>query len=147
MNRIRAIAIAIIRRGGSLLVFEGQHDGGARPFYRPLGGGIEFGERGGDAIVRELREEIGADLHHVRYLGTLENIFTHDGRPGHEIVLVYEAALTDPALYAREEMTATEDDGSKHRVLWLNLEDCRAGRARLVPDHLLDFLEAHGDAA
>ena len=35
-------------------------------FYRPLGGVIEFGERGAETVARELKEEIGADvLHHI----------------------------------------------------------------------------------
>lgn len=43
--------------------------------YRPPGGTIEFGERGAATVVRELREELGADVVEPRYLGTLENIF------------------------------------------------------------------------
>ena len=48
-------------------------------YCRPLGGGIEFGERGADAIVREIREELGAEIEDVRRLGTLENLFTGGG--------------------------------------------------------------------
>jgi len=59
-------------------------------YYRPLGG-IEFGETSRDAIIREIREELSAEIEDVRWLGTLENIFTLDGEPGHEIVMVCHA--------------------------------------------------------
>ena len=44
-------------------------------FARPLGGGIDFGETSQDAIVREIREELGAELTDARLLGIVENIF------------------------------------------------------------------------
>ena len=55
-------------------------------YYRPLGGGIEFGEYGIDAIQREFQEELGVDLNNLKYLFTMENIFTLNGNRGHEIV-------------------------------------------------------------
>jgi 8-oxo-dGTP pyrophosphatase MutT (NUDIX family) len=147
MPYIRVIALAIIRRGESLLVFEWTDHATRRRFYRPLGGGVEFGERGHEALVREIREELGADLNHVRYLGALENLFSVDGRSGHQIVLLYEAQFIDPGLYEMEETEAMEDDGSRHRVMWLSLEACRAGRSQLVPEGLLPFLDAQDAVA
>jgi 8-oxo-dGTP pyrophosphatase MutT (NUDIX family) len=147
MNGIRVVALAIILSGDRLLVFEGTDRATRRKFYRPLGGGVEFGERGVEALVREIREELGADLGIVRYLGTLENLFRVDGRQGHEIVLLYETTFADAGLYEQEEMEAMEDDGSRHRVTWLALDDCRTGRAWLVPEGLLAFLEAQDAVA
>ena len=46
--------------------------------------GIEHGEYAIDAIRREMREEIGAELDNIVLLGTLENIFTFAGTAGHE---------------------------------------------------------------
>ena len=101
-HKIRPLAIGIFRRDDRILVCEGYDPVKQQAFYRPLGGGIEFGERGAEAVVRELCEEIGAEMTNPHYLGTLENLFTYNGKPGHEIVLVFAVQLTDPGLYERE---------------------------------------------
>ena len=71
-------------------------------FYRPLGGGIKFGEHSQEALRREFREELDVELASARYLATTENIFTCNGERGHEIVLLYEATLANQSLYERE---------------------------------------------
>ena len=63
--------------------------------YRPLGGGVEFGERARDAVIREIAWELDAELANTRYLATLENIFTFDGQLGHEIILLFVVAFAD----------------------------------------------------
>ena len=52
-----------------------------------------------EAIVREVREELSADVTDLRLLGVLENIFTFDGADGHEIVFVYDARFVDASFY------------------------------------------------
>jgi len=135
--QIRAVAIAVIWRGGEILVYEGYNPTTQETFYRPLGGGIDFGEPAVDALGREFREEIGAGLEGIRYLDTLESIYIFDGYPGHELVRVYEARLADPLLYEREAWSF-EEDGSTCNVLWKRLEDFRIDR--LYPDGLLELL-------
>ncbi|WP_072482389.1 NUDIX domain-containing protein [Amycolatopsis australiensis] len=60
MPAIRPIVLGVIRRGDALLVFEGRDDVKGETCYRPLGGGIEHGERSEDALRREFREELRA---------------------------------------------------------------------------------------
>jgi len=141
-GRIRTLALALIHRGGDILVFEGFDTVKPETFYRPLGGAIEFGERAEDALRRELREEIGAELQAVRYLFTTENLFTHQGQPGHEIVLVFEATLADPGLYERASMTGHEDGGVPFTALWKPISDFAPGGPPLYPDGLLERIEA-----
>jgi ADP-ribose pyrophosphatase YjhB (NUDIX family) len=144
-GRIRALALCVVRKEGRLLVFEGYDPAKQQTFYRLLGGGIEFGERGHQAAAREMREELDAELIDLRYLGTIENIFTYDGQPGHEIALIFEGTFADATLYARGEMTAHEDDGVTLRVLWKPLRDFGDGRAPLYPEGLLDLLTADAE--
>ena len=62
----------------------------------PLAVRIEFGERGHETVIREVQEELDAEVTNVRYLGLLENIFAYQGAAGHEIVLIYDGRFTDP---------------------------------------------------
>ncbi len=145
-NRIRPIALAILRHDDHLLVFEGYDPVKRETFYRLVGGGIEFGEYGHQTIVREVREELGAEIKDVRYAGALENIFTFAGETGHEIVLLYDAEFTDRRYYEARELEAHEDDGSAIRVLWQPISLFVDGRAPLYPDGILDLLRDHDSA-
>ena len=140
--RIRPIVICTVRRDDVLLVFEARDESKNETFYRPLGGGIEFGEYGETAVRREMREELGVELRDVRYVATLENIYTAESRPGHEIVLVFEANLADEHLYAVHEMVGHEENGCPFKVLWAPLGPFRTGAARLYPDGLLELLDS-----
>jgi len=142
-GKIRPLAIGIIMHEGRLFVFEGHDPVKNEIFYRPPGGGIEFGERGHEALEREFYEEFGAAIAGVRYLGALENIFTCNGKPGHEIVLCYETKFADPAFYRQETVAGHEDDSQPFHAMWKTLTDFREGRAILYPDGLLDLLAKH----
>ena len=137
---IRPIAICVIRRDERLLVYEGHDPATLETFYRPLGGGIEFGEPGRDAVARELREEIGAEIRNIRYLATLENIFQFAGATKHELVVVFEADLVDAVLYAAEELVGREDDGTPFPVMWKRIADFANGGLVLHPGGLLSLL-------
>ncbi len=140
-NVIRPIAICVFRHDGRILAAEGYDPLKGQTFYRPLGGAIEFGEYSVDAIKRELSEELGATVVDLRYLGTLENVFTHDGRTGHEIVMIYDGAFADRSLYKRPFIEGVEDDGLSFRAVWVNLADCASPAAPPVyPTGLLELL-------
>jgi ADP-ribose pyrophosphatase YjhB (NUDIX family) len=138
-GHIRPLALAIIQREGDLLVCKYYDDAKGETFYRPLGGSIEFGEYGQEAIRREINEELGVDLADVRYLATLEDIFTYRGQRGHEIVLLYEARLNAPALYRRETLTVHED-GERLTAHWMPLHKFQTSGIPLYPDGLLELL-------
>jgi 8-oxo-dGTP pyrophosphatase MutT (NUDIX family) len=142
-EKVRPLALGIFRRNDRILVFESRKELTGEIFYRPLGGAIEFGEYGHQALVREMREELGAEIENLRYLGLRENLFrVPDGRRGHEIVLLFEADLTDETLYGQDEMVAHEDDGSTFKVVWKPLDFFRRGEAPLYPSGLLEMLDA-----
>ncbi|MFO7662499.1 MAG: NUDIX domain-containing protein [Chloroflexota bacterium] len=139
---VRPIAICVFRHNGRILVAEGYNAIKHQRFYRPLGGTIEFGEPSADTIVRELREELSATVGNLRYLGTLENIFSTGEDMGHEIVLVYDGEFLNPALYELEAVEGVEEDGTLFRVVWLRLTDCLApATPSLYPAGLFELLE------
>ena len=138
-QRIRALALAVFRRGDAILVGEGYDPLKNQTFYRPLGGGIEFGEHSLVALRREMREEIGAEIKNVRLLGTVENLFVFNGVPGHEIVQMYEAEFVDESLYAQVEFTVNEGP-LIGKAVWKSLGEFQNGEAPLYPEGLLGLL-------
>ena len=143
MNQIRPLAICVFKNNNRILVFEGYDPVKKETFYRPLGGGIEFGESSLETICRELMEEINADVKvdSLKYLGTLENIFTFNGKPGHEIVLVYDGELSQPRLYDQAVIVGKEANGEDICVAWKNLDEFGEGKSILYPDGLLEMLK------
>lgn len=135
---IRPLVLGVVCRGDELLVLEGHDSVTGETFYRPLGGGIEFGEFSEQALHREFREELAVDLTAVELRGMLENVFEHEGVPGHEIVVVYAAQIADRSFLARADPGPILDEGTP--VRWLPLADVVAGRAVLYPDGLLDLV-------
>jgi|WetSurMetagenome_2_1015567.scaffolds.fasta_scaffold137797_3 8-oxo-dGTP pyrophosphatase MutT (NUDIX family) len=143
-GRIRPIAICIVRRDGDLFVFEGHDSVKGETFFRPLGGGIEFGERSEQAVRRELHEELSAELVRLRQVGVLENLFTHEGESWHEIVFVFEGDFANPDLYRPEFATTILDNGQRWRVLWKPLSEFDDQTAILYPEGLLELINRIG---
>ena len=142
-NAIRPIAICVFHHDGRILAARFRDPQRGRVFYRPLGGGIEFGEYSADTIARELSEELGAAVVDLCYLGTVENVFTFDGQTGHEIVMVYDGAFADRSLYDQEVIEGAEDSGLSFRAVWVSLADCLDPAAPPVyPTGLLRLLRA-----
>lgn len=121
-SSIRILVICVFRDGTRILVGQGLDDVKNEVFMRPLGGAVEFGELAADALRREIREEIGAEITDPTRLGVLENVFTYQGQPGHEVVFVYDARFADPGLYAKSSIPLNEPvwDGSAR---WIDLSD------------------------
>ncbi|MBN2086268.1 MAG: NUDIX hydrolase [Anaerolineales bacterium] len=143
---IRPIAICIVRRSGDIFVFEARDIVKGETFYRPLGGGIEFGERADQAVRREMMEELGVALINLRQIGMLENIFTYQGRPGHEIVFIFEADFAERAMYGQKSAIGIRDNNEQFPAMWKPLSEFAEGRAILYPNGLLELVAQRPDA-
>lgn len=141
--RIRPLALCVFRREDKIFVSRGYDSRKDQTFYRPIGGRIEFGERGSETVIREVREEIGAEVTDLRYLGTLENIFTFEDQPGHEIARIYDGRFTDRALNQDDLAIEGSDDGEAlYEAGWKPLDFFRGdGAPPLYPAGLLALLE------
>lgn len=140
-ERVRAIVICIFRDRGRILVIDIHDPSTGENFYRPAGGGIEFGEPSETALRREIREELGAEIESPVLLGVLENIFYYNGRPGHEIVFVYDAQFVDKELYQKDRFTVTEDNGDTFDAVWVELSASRSQTPPVYPDGLAELLQ------
>lgn len=105
---IRPIVICLFHNGNRILVSEGFDAIKQDYYYRPLGGGIEYGESSREAIVREIQEELGVEIENLKLLDVLENIFIYEGQKGHEIVFVFDAEFTEKSLYELDEIDGFE---------------------------------------
>jgi 8-oxo-dGTP pyrophosphatase MutT (NUDIX family) len=141
-GKIRVIVLAAILRPGdhALLVFRGFDPSKTQHFYRPLGGGVEFGESSEQALQREMMEELGVAVRTLRKLGTLENLFVYDGCVGHELVIVWLAEFLDPALYREAVLPYIEGD-EQNVAEWMQPATLRAQGIPLYPDGLAELLQ------
>ena len=120
---IETIARGVCVRDGKLLLCRAK---GGSSTYLP-GGHIEFGETGRQALVREVKEELGVESSTGKFLGVVENTFLQHGKPHAEINLVYELELGTgngelPSLNSQED--------------WIEFEWCDLNRleeANLLP--------------
>ena len=139
--------LCVFRNGEEILVCKRNDPTKGKCFYRPIGGEVDYGELGHEAVVREVREELGADVTDVRFLGMLENVLTY---AGHEILLMYDARFEDESFYERTSVEAYEEADDRHfEATWKSLDYFRsAGCLPLYPNGLLELLSKDsGDEA
>lgn len=136
---IRNIVICIIESGNKIFVGEGSDKVKGETFYRPLGGGIEFGELAWEAAVREFREEMDTEIEIISCGATLENIFEFEGVKGHEIVIVLHAKFKDAAIYTLDDIKCNEE-GAWFLGKWIDKNEFYSGRKILYPSGLAEYL-------
>jgi ADP-ribose pyrophosphatase YjhB (NUDIX family) len=142
---IRTQALALIRRDDKILVERCLDRVKDEWFCRLLGGTVEFGELAAETVRRELLEELGAEADVGALVATIENIFTFEGAPGHEICLVYDTSLRDERLYELDEWQAEEttpDGPLTHEVAWKPVDSFGSEGETLYPDELVELLNA-----
>ncbi len=142
-TKLRPLVICVFKNGNKILVNKGQDKVNKKIFYRPLGGGIEFGEHSEAALKREMKEELSAEITELKNLGVLENIFEYEGKPGHEIIIVYDAKFIDQNLYQQKNIKWVEDDGEPGEAVWIDPADVDQEKIPLYPDGLRQLLQNH----
>lgn len=138
-GEIRVLALGLIRDGDRIFISEGYDPGKQQTFYRVLGGGVDFGETSRDALQREFQEEIQAELTNIVYLDCIENLFTFNDQPGHEILFIYQCDFVDSKFYQLQQIDFAEGERKK-RALWVEIERFKSGELRLVPEQFFDYL-------
>ena len=135
-KEIRPVVLGIVVRNGKALVSVGYDKVKGIHFYRPVGGGIEFMEKSVHALKREFMEEIGADVTIGDFLGIEENIFTFDGKKGHEVIFYYNVTLDEKDY---KEIYYEEGD-TKCPICWVDIDELKSDKAIVYPPSVIKYL-------
>lgn len=136
-NSIRPIVLGLAKKDNKILVGQGYDKVKNQTFYRALGGGIEFTETSKDAILREFKEEINANIIVHDLLDVSENVFTYKGNYGHEIVFTYSIDI--PEKFYKEKYLI-KDGSSEYTAIWVDINDFKSGSKILYPEGFLKHL-------
>ena len=137
-KEIRPIALGLAVKNNKLLVSEGFDKVKNETFYRCLGGGIEFLEKSSDALKREFKEEIGANIIIKDFLGVSENIFTYKGKNAHELILFYSIDISDDNY--QEEYNVIDDHGETI-AKWIDIQEFKNKSKILYPEDVFKYLD------
>lgn len=141
VRRVRTLVIALISdKDNRLLLHEAFDSKKDETFYRPMGGGVEFGEASSVALVRKIKEEINKDIIVGDLVGTVENIYTFEGKPGHEIVLVYKAKLVNPDDYNEVGYEIIEKNRPIGKAVWKSYSEIKEEGSSLYPEGIIGLL-------
>ncbi len=139
-QRIRPIALGLIKHQGHVFVSQGNDTIKGQVFYRFPGGGIDFGELSVDALKREFQEEIQAELTNIQYLTCLENIFICHGKPGHELIQLFSCDFVDPGFYDLDKIYTLLEGKDKHDAIWIAIDQISSGVLNLVPENCHPYI-------
>ena len=136
------VAGILIRDNNILLQKPLDEDGYALP-----GGHVSFGEISEKALIREFREEIGAEIKVKQLLLIGENFFPWDDKLCQQICLYYLVSLCDLPQIPLEGSFMAYDEILNERIdlefFWLPLS--RLNRIKLYPLNIVEHLVALPD--
>lgn len=122
---IRVKALGLLWREAHLLCAEVPDDQGQTKGLRPLGGTVAFGESWRTALVREFREELGVTVAISGPQMVLENLYTHEGAPGHEVLFIADVTCAAPLGAGLAPIAFQEHDGTPCQARWVRPDDTR----------------------
>lgn len=111
----------------AMIISEGKilamHDDRSPYYYLP-GGRVSLGETAEDAVVREVKEELGITARIVRPLWLNQAFFTEDvtKQRFHELCIYFLMDLEDTDLLNRGELFTTKEGRRTHCFEWLAFE-------------------------
>ncbi len=75
-----------------------------KDYYFFPGGHIEFGEKAGVALYREMEEELGISLKSSTFMGVLEHFFDENGKDRHEVNITFFITFEEKEVESKEEL-------------------------------------------
>ncbi len=130
----------LIEHDGRFLFEESQDRVKAETFYMPFGGGVEFSESSRDAAIREVKEELNIVVAQHELLGVVENRFSFEGKPGHDVVFVYHTKL--PEDFDPLSITPEIFKGKALRPVWLTEQEIVQSSSPFYPEGIIEMVTA-----
>lgn len=111
---------AMILQEGKILAMKDQ----VSPYYYLPGGRVQLHEAADDAVLREVREELGVDARIVRPLWLNQGFFQEDvtGERFHEVCLYYLMDISETDILSRGETFTCREGSRTHTYTWLPFE-------------------------
>ena len=108
---------AIIIHNGKILAMRDERS----PYYYLPGGRVTIGETAVDAVVREIREELGITPEIARPLWLNQAFFTEDvdNLQYHELCIYFLMDITNTDLLSRGENFVSKEGNRTHTFKWL----------------------------
>lgn len=136
-HRPKLKSMAIIRHTDRILATPGVDTQTGQKFYRLLGGHVEMGETTAQALIRELREELGISAAlSPAPVAWIENIFTYNGEVGHEVIALYHATLASDDLHETYPILDVPDLHAE----WVNIPAILSGATVIYPTEFRAYL-------
>ena len=115
-------ASGVLIHNGKILIQRGEHD---TVFALP-GGHVKFGETSAEAIVREYKEETGADIEAGRLIWVDEEFWKWDDRDAHTICFYHLLAIKDAnGMPPDGKFTSLKTNDSKLLLEWVPLVEVK----------------------
>lgn len=97
-NKIETTARTVIISENKILLCQRK----GKDYYFFPGGHIDFGENMKQALMREIKEELGLSIKNYSFIGVIENIYREDFQKHHEIILAFEAKIDNLKVQSKE---------------------------------------------
>jgi len=133
-GQIRAKAMCLIFHNGKVLAARGFDDVANETFYRIIGGTVEFGETGEQAVRREIMEELDSEIVNLTKVDVIENIFTYRGQAGHQITFLFKGDLSRKDIY-KHKIIKVQESTYEFEAEWVSCDDILQGKTKLYPEY------------
>lgn len=108
---------AVIIRGGKLLL---QRDRGE---YALIGGQVQVGETGAEAVIREFQEELGVSIRCGSMLWSEECFWEWNGQMTHTLSFYYPADFCEGSDVPDDGLFRPQKDNPRIEIGWIPIED------------------------
>ncbi|WP_426355065.1 NUDIX hydrolase [Exiguobacterium sp. R-39] len=133
-QRFNHRAAAVIVKEGHLLIHRNVRD----DFWALPGGRIRLMESGAEAVIREIKEELGLKAEATRFLAVQENFFTYDEVSFHEVGFYYEVNVSDDMTVTSKDFFGVEGEELVYRYVPID----QLQSVKLYPEKLTMMIQS-----